>query len=155
VPSQPAATPQERNTPEGATRAASSEIQEAEENSGAALPQGTVSGEAHVLELACAPWAATFEAGDDTEDDEEAAVCNTLEHGLAWARRAFDELILPMTSVSFLVGYLVFRFPGSFEKCRSPLTLFGADPRGVRSEVSAHDTRSSTQSGLSWRCSSS
>jgi hypothetical protein len=50
-----------------------------------------------------APWAAAFEAGDDAEDDEEAAACNTLERGLAWARCALDELILPATSVSFLV----------------------------------------------------
>jgi hypothetical protein len=28
-------------------------------------------------------------------------VCNTLERGLVWARHAFDELILPATSVSF------------------------------------------------------
>jgi hypothetical protein len=46
--------------------------------------------------------AASFKAGDDTEDDEEVAACNTLERGLEWAHRAFDELILPTTSVSFL-----------------------------------------------------
>jgi hypothetical protein len=74
-----AASPQERNAPEGTTRAASPEIQEAEENSGAALPQGVGGGEAQVLELARAPWAAAFEVGDDTEDDEEAAACTTLE----------------------------------------------------------------------------
>jgi hypothetical protein len=62
-----------------------------------------VSCEAQVLELACAPWAATFEAGDDAEEDEETTTCNTLEHRLLWVRRAFDELILPTTSVSFLV----------------------------------------------------
>jgi hypothetical protein len=28
---------------------------------------------------------------------------HTLERGMTWARRAFDELILPATSVSFLV----------------------------------------------------
>jgi hypothetical protein len=28
-------------------------------------------------------------------------VCNTLERGLNYARRAFDELILPESSVSF------------------------------------------------------
>jgi hypothetical protein len=44
--------------------------------------------------------AATSERGDDTEDDEEAAVHNTLEHGLNWARCALDELTLPATSVS-------------------------------------------------------
>jgi hypothetical protein len=102
MPSQPAVAPQERDAPEGATRAASPEIQEAEENSGMALSQGVGSGEAQVLELACAPWAAAYEAGDDTEDDEEAAACNTLKRGLAWACHEFDELILPTTSVSFL-----------------------------------------------------
>jgi hypothetical protein len=99
---QPTVAPQERVAPEGMTNATSLEIQEVEEGSGAALSQGAASGEAQALELACTPWAATFEAGDDTENDEEAAMCNTLERGLAWARRAFDELILPATSVSFL-----------------------------------------------------
>jgi hypothetical protein len=118
VPSQPAAAPQERDAPEGATgvaspqerdapegttRAASPEIQEAEENFGVALSQGVGSGEAQVLELACALWATAFEASDDTEDDEVAAACNTLERGLAWVRHAFDELILTATSVSSLV----------------------------------------------------
>jgi hypothetical protein len=41
-------------------------------------------------------------AGDDTEDDNEVAARNTLERRLEWVRRAFDELILPATSVSFL-----------------------------------------------------
>jgi hypothetical protein len=67
-----------------------------------------MSGEARILELACAPWVAAFEAGDDTEDDEEAAACNTLERGLSWAHHAFDELILPVTSVSFLVWVYCF-----------------------------------------------
>jgi hypothetical protein len=102
VTSQPAAAPQERVAPEGTTRAASPEIQEAEEGSGIALSQGAASGGAQALELACTSWVAAFEVGDDTEDDEEAAVCNTLECGLAWVCRAFDELILPATSVSFL-----------------------------------------------------
>jgi hypothetical protein len=63
---------------------------------------GTAGGEAQLLELACTSWAATSESGDDAEDDEEAAARNTLERGLNWARRAFDELILPATTVSFL-----------------------------------------------------
>jgi hypothetical protein len=61
-----------------------------------------VSGEAQTLQLACTPWAAASEYGDDTKDDEEVAVCNTLERGFNWARCAFDELILPAASVSFL-----------------------------------------------------
>jgi hypothetical protein len=102
VPGQPTAAPQECVVPEATTRAASPEIQEAEEGSGAALSQGAVSREFQSLELACTTWAAAFEAGDDTEDDEEFAACNTLERGLAWVRCTFDELILPVTSVSFL-----------------------------------------------------
>jgi hypothetical protein len=42
-----------------------------------------------------------FESGDDAEDDEEVVARNTLERGLEWARCAFDELILPATSVIF------------------------------------------------------
>jgi heterodisulfide reductase subunit A-like polyferredoxin len=60
--------------PRGCDKGRLPEIQEAEENSGVALLQCVGSGEAHVLELACAPWADAFEAGDDTEDDEEATV---------------------------------------------------------------------------------
>jgi hypothetical protein len=63
-----------------------------------------VGDEARTLELVCASWAASFGIGTDSEDDEEAAARNTLERGMTWARRAFDELILPATSVSFLVG---------------------------------------------------
>jgi hypothetical protein len=65
------------------------------------LLPGAASGEAQTREPACISWAATSESGDDVEDDEEVAVCNTLERGLNWARCAIDELILPATSVSF------------------------------------------------------
>jgi hypothetical protein len=100
-PIQPATVPQEHDAPEGATRAASPEIQEVRENWGAALPRDVGGRDARALELARTPWTAAFEVGDDVEDDEEAVACNTLERGLAWACRAFDELILPTTSVSF------------------------------------------------------
>jgi hypothetical protein len=63
-----------------------------------------VGGEARTLELPCASWAASSGLGVNSEDDEEAAACNTLERGMTWTRRAFDEPILPATSVSFLVG---------------------------------------------------
>jgi hypothetical protein len=53
------------------------------------------SGESQTLELTCTSWAATSESGDDAEDDEEVAARNTLKRRLNWARRAFDELILP------------------------------------------------------------
>jgi hypothetical protein len=44
-----------------------------------------------------------FRVRDESEDDEDIAACNTLERGLNWAWCAFDELILPATSVSFLI----------------------------------------------------
>jgi hypothetical protein len=93
---------QECDAPEGTTSAASSKIQEDEEGTGTALSYGVASGEAQALELACTLWEAAFEAGDDAEDDEEVTTRNTLERGLAWARCAFDKLILSATSVSFL-----------------------------------------------------
>jgi hypothetical protein len=62
-----------------------------------------VGGEARTLELACTLWAATSRLGVDSEDDEEVAARNTLERGMTWACRAFDELILLTTSVSFFV----------------------------------------------------
>jgi hypothetical protein len=80
------------------TRATSPEVEAA----GAAALMGAAGGEVRSLELACTSWAATSGSGDDAEDDEEAATHNTLEHGLNWARHAFDELILPTTLVSFL-----------------------------------------------------
>jgi hypothetical protein len=101
MPGEPAVAPQEHVTPVGTTRVASPEIQETEEDTDATLLQGAVSGEAQTLELACTPWAAAFESGDDAEDDEEVTARSTLERGLEWARRTFDKLILPMTSVSF------------------------------------------------------
>jgi hypothetical protein len=102
VPDELAAAVQERVSPEDTTRAASPEIQEVEE-AGATLLQGTTSGEAQPLELACSSWAATSESGNDTEDDGEVAVRNTLERGLNCAHHAFDDLILSVTLVSFLV----------------------------------------------------
>jgi hypothetical protein len=67
------------------------------------LLPGATGGEAQALELARTSWAATSGLGDDIEDDEEVATRNSMERGLSWVRRAFDELILPATSVSFLV----------------------------------------------------
>jgi hypothetical protein len=103
VPDEPIATLLKRVAPEYTTRATSPEIQEAEEGAGVALLRGAASGEAQTLKLACTSWAAPSRSGDDTEDDEEIAPLNTLERRLDWARHAFDELILPATSVSFLV----------------------------------------------------
>jgi hypothetical protein len=83
------------------TGASSLEIHEAE-GMGASLSKSATGGEAQSLELAYTSWAATSGLGIDSKDDEEVATRNTLERGLTWARRAFDEIILPMTSVSFL-----------------------------------------------------
>jgi hypothetical protein len=82
----------------------------------AAAVQGHASGEAQTLELACTSWVAAFESGDDAEDDEEVAARSTLERGLEWAHRAFDELILPATSVSFSLETCFLDSLGSFEK---------------------------------------
>jgi hypothetical protein len=94
--------PQEHNTPKGVARASSQEIEEIGEGSGAALPRDTGGDDARVLDFAHVSWAASFEVGDDAEEDEESAVRHTFERGLTWAHRAFDELILPATSVRFL-----------------------------------------------------
>jgi hypothetical protein len=88
--------------PETVARAITPEIQMAEET-GAPLSQGAAGGGARTLELACSSWATTTGIDADSEDDAEAAARHTLEHGITWARRAFDKLILPATSVSFLV----------------------------------------------------
>jgi hypothetical protein len=99
---EPAAAVQERVAPEATTRVASPEIQETEET-GTYLSQGTTGDKAQALKLASTSWAASPGLGDDSEDDEEVAASNTLERGLNWASLAFDELILPATSVSSLV----------------------------------------------------
>jgi hypothetical protein len=97
-----AAAAQEQAEFEGMARVTSPEIQEVEET-GASLSQGATSGEVRGLELACTPWATVFWYGDNSEDDEEVAARNTLERGMNWSRRTFDELILSATSVSSLV----------------------------------------------------
>jgi hypothetical protein len=115
--SQPTTVPQEHDAPEGATRAASPEIHEARENSGAALPRDVGGSDVRVLELVGFSWAAAFEIGDVVEDDEEAVVCNTLERGLAWARRTFDELILPTMSLSLLCANDAFLISRVLPRC--------------------------------------
>jgi hypothetical protein len=140
VPNEPVATPQERVAPEDTTKAASPEIQEAEKGAGASLLQGAVSGEAQTLELTCTSWAATSEPDDDTEDDEEVAARNTLERGLNWPHRAFDELILPATSVSFSHLKLVSLILWSSREVPLIFVLLRADPHVIKSEASACGT---------------
>jgi hypothetical protein len=101
VPNELTTVVQESTAPETMTGATSLEIREAEEI-GASLSQDAVGGVAQTLELMCTSWAANSRLDVDSEDDEEAAARNTQERGMTWARRAFDELILPATSVSFL-----------------------------------------------------
>jgi hypothetical protein len=96
-------------------RATTPKIQEAEETR-ASLSQGVAGGEAQTLEHACTSWAATSGLDANYEDNEEATTHHTLEHGMIWARRAFDELILPATSVRFLVKDS-FRFFKLLEPC--------------------------------------
>jgi hypothetical protein len=99
---EPTTVVQESAIPETMTRATSPKIQEAEET-GTSLSQGAVGGETRTLALTCTSWAATSGLDADSEGDEEAATRHTLERGMTWVRRAFDELILPATSVSPLV----------------------------------------------------
>jgi hypothetical protein len=112
------------------TRAAPPEIREAEEI-GASLSLGAAGGKARTLDLACASWAATSGHDANSEDDEEVVARHTLERGMTWARRAFDELILPATSVSFLVkDYLL--DPAVFSGYASLLFLVGCCPSSLQ-----------------------
>jgi hypothetical protein len=109
TPDEPATTAQESAIPETVARAATPEIQVAEET-GAPLSQGATGGEAQTLELVCTSWAATSGLDTNSEDEEEATECHTFERVMTWARRAFHELILPATSMSFLVKDSFFDF---------------------------------------------
>jgi hypothetical protein len=66
---EPAAVAQESAIPETVARAATPEIQVAEEME-APLSQGATGGEAWTLELACTSWVATSRLDADSEDDE-------------------------------------------------------------------------------------
>jgi hypothetical protein len=153
MPGEPATAPQERIALEGTTRVASPKIQEAEEDTGAALLQGATSGGVQALELTCTPWEAASEAGDDATADDEVATRNTLERGLEWVRRVFDELILATTSVSFLVWTTCFfDFPVLPGNMAYSCLVRG---RPSRHQVGGGPTRhaSFTRSGPNWRCS--
>jgi hypothetical protein len=130
---EPAAVAQKSAIPETVARATTPEIQVAEET-GASLSQSAASGEAQMLELACTSWAATSELDADSEDDEEAAARHSLERGMTWARWAFDELILPATSVSFL-SKDSFLIPRSSRASPVIPVLLAVDPRVFRSEA--------------------
>jgi hypothetical protein len=153
VPGALAAVVQESTAPEMMTRAASPEIQEAEEM-GASLSQGVAGDEARNLDLACASWAVTSGLDADSKDDEEVAAHHTLECGMTWVRRSFDELILPATSVSFLVKNYLLDF-AVFSGYASYLVLVGCRASSLQVRDMLMRCANSAQSGLSWRCSSS
>jgi hypothetical protein len=155
VPGELVTVVQESATPGTMTRVASPEILEAEET-GASLSQGATSCEARTLELACASWAVTSGLDANSEDDEEVAACHTLECGMTWARDAFDELILPATSVSFLVkDYLldsaVFLGYASYlvlVSCRPSSLQAETCPRGAQTPREADSARDAARRGM-------
>jgi hypothetical protein len=93
---------QEHDVLGSAAGVASPEIQEAGEGSGAGLLSELEEGSARVSNLARFSWAAAFEVDTSVDEDEESAACRSIERGLLWAHRTFDELILPATTVSLL-----------------------------------------------------
>jgi hypothetical protein len=124
---------QESAVHETVARATTVEIQVAEET-GVFLSQSAVGGEARTLELVCTSWAPTSGLDAVSEDDEEAASRHTLERGMTWVRRAFDELILLATSVSYLVKDS-FLIPRSSRDWPVILVLLAVGPRVFRSEA--------------------
>jgi hypothetical protein len=63
-------------------------------------------------------------------------VRNTLERGLNWVCCAFDELILPATSISLSCLKLVSSIHWSSREVPLIFALLGADPRVIGSETS-------------------
>jgi hypothetical protein len=118
----PAASPtlsasQEHDVLGSAAGVASPEIQEAGEGSGTGLLSELEEGGAQISNLARFSWATAFEADTSVEEDEESAARCSLERGLLWAHRTFDELILPATTLSLLdavVYSCLFLFFGNF-----------------------------------------
>jgi hypothetical protein len=148
---EPAAVRQGLAVPETVARATTPEIQVAEETE-APLSRGAAGGDARTLELACFSWATTNRLNTDSKDDEEAAARHTLECGMTWACRAFDELILPTTSVSFLVQGFFFdsAISSSFTSCFGSV---GGRRSSLRAESALARCANSVRSGPSWRCS--
>jgi hypothetical protein len=153
APGEPVTVVQEPASPETMTRAASPEFREDKEI-GPSLSQGTAGGEARTLDLTCTSWAATFGLDADSEDNEEVTTRHTLECGMTWACHAFDELILPATSVSFLVkNYLL--DPAVLSGYTSHLVFVGCRPLSLQVGDVLVRCANSVQSRISWRCSSS
>jgi hypothetical protein len=137
---------QESAVPETVDRVTTPEIQVAEETE-VSLSQGAVRGETRTLELACTSWAVTSGLDANSEDDEKAAARHTLEHGMTWAHRAFDELILPATSVSFLSGF--FFDSAIFSSYASYSGSVGCSPSSLQVEDAPARCANSARSGPS------
>jgi hypothetical protein len=88
----------------------------------------------------------------DSEDYKEAATRHTLERGMTWACRAFDELILPATSVSFLVkdSFLILR---SSRALLVVPVVSGCKHSSLRVGSTPARCANSARGGPSWRCS--
>jgi hypothetical protein len=132
-------------------RAITPEIQVVEET-GASLSQGATGGDARTHKLACSSWATIAGLDADFKDDEEAEACHTLECGMTWAHRAFDELILPATSVSFLVRGFFFD-SATFSSSTSCFGSVGCRRSNLRVGSMLARCSNSTRSGPNWRCS--
>jgi hypothetical protein len=78
----------------------STKIQEVGEGSGAGLKPEIKEDGAQITDIMRSTWATAYEAGVSDDEGEEAASYCLHERGLGWARRAFDELILPVTTVN-------------------------------------------------------
>jgi hypothetical protein len=78
----------------------SPEIQVVGEISGAGLLAELEKDDARITDIMRSTCASTYEADVSDDEGEKAAGCRRLERGLGWARRVFDELILPVTTVS-------------------------------------------------------
>jgi hypothetical protein len=108
---------------------------------GASLSQGVAGGKAQAPELSCTSWVAASRSSDVSKDDDEVVARNTLERGLNWAHRAFDELILPATSVSFLVRRPCHQFFGLSRSLSLIFTLMVEDPQVIGSKTCPRGAR--------------
>jgi hypothetical protein len=147
---EPTAVVQGLAVPETVARATTPEIQVAEET-GASLSQSAAGGDARTLELVCSWWAATTGLDANSEDDKEAMAHHTLERGMTWACPAFDELILPATSVNFLVKGFFFDSTifSSFTSCSGSV---GCRRSSLQVGSMLARCANSARSGPSWRC---
>lgn len=69
-------------------------------SSSAGPSSGSTEGDTQITDLVRSTWAGTRETDALEDEDEEVTTSHSLERGLGWVQRAFDEIILPTTSVS-------------------------------------------------------